>query len=58
MLRSVKTRTGIVAEKENVISLWRRLMGRRARIKEDKGLSRGDIRAERMTEQRKIGSRE
>ena len=58
MLRSVKTRTGIVAEKENVISLWRRLMGRRARIKEVKGLSRGDIRAERMTEQRKIGSRE
>ena len=48
----------MVAEKENIISLWRRLMGRRARIKEVKGLSREDIWAERMTEQRKIGSRE
>lgn len=50
--------SGMVAEKENIISLRRRLMGRRARIKEVKGLSREDIRAERMTEQRKIGSRE
>ena len=49
--------TGMVAEKENIISLWRRLMGRRARIKEVKGLSREDIWAERMTEQRKISIR-
>lgn len=49
---------GMVAEKENIISLRRRLMGRRARIKEVKRLSRGDIRAERMIEQRKIGSQE
>ena len=47
---------GMVAEKENIISLRRRLMGRRARIKEVKGLSRGDIWAEKNIEQRKIGS--
>ena len=50
--------SGMVAEKEIIISLRRRLRGRRARFKEVKGLSREDIRAERMTEQRKIGSRE
>ena len=49
---------GMVAEKENIISLRRRLMGRRARIKEVKGLSRGDIWAEKNIEQRRIGSQD
>ena len=50
--------TGMVAEKENIISLRRRQMGKGAWIKAVKGLSRGDIWAERMIEQRKIGFRE